>query len=109
MLIRLNEVSESMMINQAMLRQIKETRINVESHSDLESSLANLANASNQCKDANRVILDMTFRFCQLFILSGCYGHVVQTTPLFEEKQEHLGTLRHALETNENLISKQLR
>jgi len=51
----------------------------------------------------------MTFRFCQLFILSGCYGRVVQTQPLFQEKLEHLSTLRHALETNDRLIDKQLR
>ena len=86
MLIRLNEVNESMEINQAMLKQTKESRINVESHSDLELSLANLASASNRCKDSNRVILDMTFRFSQLFILSGCYGRVVQSEPLFQEK-----------------------
>mmetsp|Transcript_24458 Transcript_24458/g.30458 ORF Transcript_24458/g.30458 Transcript_24458/m.30458 type:complete len:160 (+) Transcript_24458:117-596(+) len=64
MLIRLSEVNETMLVNQGLLKQIKESDINVESHDDLEESLANLASASNRCKDANRIILDMTFRYC---------------------------------------------
>ena len=84
MMIRLSEVSDNMQINQAALTQIKNSQINVESHSDLELSLAQLASASSLCKDGNRVIQDMTFRYCQLFTLGGCYGRVVKTDPLFE-------------------------
>ena len=108
MLIRLGEVSESMRLNKTTLDHIKQSNINVESHEDLEECLADLASASNRCKDANRVILDMTFRYCQLFILAGCYGRVVRTEPLFTEKESCLSTLKHSLETNERLIDKRL-
>ena len=79
MLIRLNEVVQTMQPNLASLDRIRNSQINVESHSDLEQSLTELANARNRCKDGNKVILDMTFRYCQLFILGGCYGRVVRT------------------------------
>lgn len=109
MLIRLHEASESMMVNEAELQQIKQSQINVEIHSDLESSLASLARASQRCKDANRVVLDMTFRYCQLYILGGCYGRVVRSQPLFEQKKSHLSYFRRSLEANRRLIEKQLR
>lgn len=70
--------------------------------------MINLASASSRCKDANRVIVEMTFRFCQLFILAGCYGRVIRTQPLFEEKMDHLELLKNSLETNERLIEKQI-
>ena len=79
MLIRLNEVVENMQPNLAILQEIQNTQINVESHGDLQRSLTQLTSASNRCKDANRVILDMTFRYCQLYVLGGCYGRVVRT------------------------------
>lgn len=84
MLIRLNEVVESLQLNHAVLQHIRNSQINVESHSDLQKSLAELVKVRNRCKDANRVILDMTFRHCQLYVLSGCYGRVVRTQSLLE-------------------------
>ena len=64
MLIRLNEVVESMQPNLVALNDIKTSQINVESHSELRDSLNQLAAARNRCKDANKVILDLTFRYC---------------------------------------------
>ena len=84
MLIRLNEVIENLQLNHAVLQHIRNSQINVESHSDLQESLAELVKVRNRCKDANRVILDMTFRHCQLYVLSGCYGRVVRTQSLLE-------------------------
>ena len=68
--------------------------------------MVNLASVSSRCKDANRVVVEMTFRFSQLFIIAGCYGRVIRTKPLFEEKMEHLKSLKNALGTNERLIEK---
>lgn len=64
MLIRLNEVVESMQPNLLLLNDIKTSQIDVESHSEIRHSLNQLAAARNRCKDANKVILDMTFRYC---------------------------------------------
>ena len=64
MMIRLAEVEMSMQPNLAAIDEIRESQINVESHSDLQDSLTKLAGASSRCKEANRVILDMTFRYC---------------------------------------------
>ena len=105
MLIRLGELSENMNQNKAILSQIKSSNVNVESHEDLEECLADLTSTGNRCKDANRVIVDITLRYCQLYILAGCYGRsVVRTDPIFTEKQSYLNTLKHSLETNERLI-----
>lgn len=79
MLIRLAEVMESMQPNLASLARIKQNEIDTESHTDLRQSMSELANSRTRCKDANKVILDMTFRFCKLFVLTGCYGRVVHT------------------------------
>ena len=84
MLIRLNEVFENMNANMTAVSKIKQSHINVESHTDLQASLSDLAYASTRCKNANRVISDMTNRFCQLYVLSGCYGRTIHTEPLFE-------------------------
>ena len=84
MLIRLAEVQNSMQPNLQVIEVISQSQINVESHSDLQDSLTQLAAASTRCKEANRIILDMTFRYCQLYILGGCYGRVVHTVPLFQ-------------------------
>ena len=84
MLIRLAEVLDNMKANMLAIQTIRESNINVEKHSDLEESLAELATASTRCKDGNKMILDLTFRFCQLYVLSGSYGRIVRTQPLFE-------------------------
>lgn len=54
------------------------------------------------------MILDMTFRYCQLYVLAGCYGRFGRTDPIFSDKQSCLSTLKHSLETSERLIEKQL-
>ena len=64
MLIRLNEVFENMNANMTAVSKIKQSHINIDSHSDLQASLSALAYASTRCKNANRVISDMTNRFC---------------------------------------------
>ena len=104
MLIRLAEVSENMTLNQAGLVRIQNSEINVESHGDLQLSLGELANARNRCKDANKVVLDLTFRYCQLFILAGCYGQIVRTQTLQERKQVHIDCLKQNLAHNQRLL-----
>lgn len=77
MLIRLAEVLKSMNVNQALLTQIKNSQINVESHSDLEHSLRQLTSASTRTKDANKQLLDISYRYCQVHVLNGGYGRIV--------------------------------
>ena len=84
MLIRLAEVIKSMNINQASVNQIKNSQINVESHSDLQDSLKELSSASTRNKDANKVMLDLSFRYCQMHILNGGYGRIVHIQPLYQ-------------------------
>ena len=56
--------------------------------------MSDLSKARNRCKDGNKVVLDMTFRHCQLFVLSGCYGRVVRIEPLYEKLQSHIECLK---------------
>ena len=79
MLIRLAQGVDSMSPNQASLKRIQNSGIDVERHEHLQVSLSELASARNRCKDVNRIVLDLTFRYSELFILAGCYGRVVRT------------------------------
>ena len=98
MLIRLNHSLETMTPNLGVIKRIKDSNVNVESHSDLSYCLQDLASASNRCKDANRVVLDMMFRFSQLYTLCGCYGRVIHTKPVYETKQIHIEHLKQGLQ-----------
>ena len=79
MLIRLAQGVDSMSPNQASLKRIQSSEIDVERHEHLQASLSELASARNRCKDVNRIVLDLTFRYSELYILAGCYGRVVRT------------------------------
>lgn len=94
MLIRLAEVIKSMNVSQASLLQIKNSKINVESHSDLEHSLRELANASTRTRDANKILLDLSYRYCQVHILNGGYGRIVHIQPLYQQKGMHLEQMK---------------
>ena len=50
----------------------------------------------------------MTFRYCQLFTLGGCYGRVVNSNPLFEQKKGYLSIMKQGLEASKRLIDKQM-
>ena len=50
----------------------------------------------------------MTFRYCQLYVLGGCYGRVVRTQSLFEQKQLHIEQLKTGLSHSQRLIEQQL-
>jgi len=97
MMIRLGEVVKSMSANQNCLSQIKNSQIDVQSHSDLQHSLRELSNASSRTKDANKIIQDLSFRHCQLFILQGGYGRIVHIQPLYEQKCRQLEHLKQSL------------
>ena len=52
-----------MQANQYVLASIKDSKIIFESHTDLYTSLLQLNTASQRCKDGNRIVRDMTYRY----------------------------------------------
>ena len=58
---------------------IKNSEIDVESHHDLQIAMVELNSARNRCREANRIVLDLTYQYCELYVLAGCYGRIVRT------------------------------
>ena len=38
---------------------------------------------SKRCRDSNKVIMDSSFRYWQLHMLTGCYGRVIEMSTLY--------------------------
>ena len=70
--------------------------------------MVELTSARNRCKDANRIVLDLTYQYSELFVLAGCYGRVVRTKPLYEKKMSNLETLKQSLSQSRRLIESQV-
>ena len=65
--------------NMTCLMSIKDSEIDVESHNDLQAAMNELSSARNRCKEANKIALDITYQYCQLYVLAGCYGRALRT------------------------------
>ena len=78
MLLRLRDIKNDMEINNSTIEEIKDRRLfkKADWHA-IEQTLLYLGKASARCKEANRLMLDMTSRYHQLYILGGCYGRRV--------------------------------
>lgn len=63
MLLRLRDIQKDMDQNNAIIEEIKNRKIDHSKWMVIEKSLTELAQSSKRCKDANRLMLDMTFRY----------------------------------------------
>ena len=106
MLLRLRDIQKDMDLNITTIDTIKNRKIDHTNWQAIEMSLAEISQASNRCKDANRMILDLTFRYHQLYILGGCYGKRVDIQPLGQQKHDQLKKLKQDLEESEKNIEK---
>ena len=93
MLLRLNDIQKNMDLNNRMIDTIKQRKIDHSNWKEIEMSLTDIGQASSRCKEANRLMLDMTFRYHQLYILGGCYGKKVEIYPLAKQKSAELKKL----------------
>ena len=59
--------------------KLNNSEINVESHTHLQAAMVELTSARSKCKDANKVVLELTYQYCELYVLAGCYGRALST------------------------------
>ena len=118
MLIRLKEVANKMALGKEAIARVRD-RLQLSNETELLQSLAAESNpaqnalsqslhelvlVSKHCREANKIVLDLTYRYWQIYTLSGCYGRVVDVATLITQKTEQLDVMRTALSQTENLI-----
>ena len=96
MLLRLGEIVKNMDFNLNMINEIQHRENDTKNLVQLEQIFNEMTGAGTRCKDANQMILELTSRYHQIFILGGCYGKI-EIKNLTVQKMNALKKLKQSL------------